>query len=306
MKNPAGPRGSPWKRARQARRMDGMITSNGYVLDESPQRMGRLDPVPANERQDRDTLWTRLRRDGYLYLTGHLSPDLVTDFREHYFSKLEGAGLTVPGSDPRLGLGAAGDVDRARVREVLFGDIVPGAQYEELTGHPEIRGWFKWFLGGTVHLHKRKIIRHIRPGEAGIGTATQAHYDVVYLREGSDRVLSMWIPLGDCPIEMGGLAYLEGSHHWAMAREREDGGRHPAASITADLPGLAEEHDARWLLADYRAGDVMIHSAYIVHGATDNVDAESRIRLSTDIRYQLESEPIDWRWQEHWHDQDWL
>ena len=283
-----------------------MITSNGYMLDAAPERLGHLEPVPADERQDRDALWTRLRRDGYLYLTDHLSPEVVEAFREYYFSTLEGTGLTAPGSDPRLGVGAQGDLDRGRIREVLFGDIVPGPAYEALTAHPDIRDWFAWLLGGTVHLHKRKIIRHIRPGEAGIGTATQAHYDVVYLREGSDRVLSMWIPLGDCPVEMGGLAYLEGSHHWAMAREREEGRHHPASSITADLPGLADTHDARWLMADYRAGDVMVHSAYIVHAGTDNVDRQGRIRLSTDIRYQLESEPIDWRWQEHWHDQDGL
>jgi hypothetical protein len=30
------------------------------------------------------------------------------------------------------------------------------------------------------------------------------------------------------------------------------------------------------------------------------------MRLSTDIRYQRASEPIDWRWQEHWHDADGL
>lgn len=80
----------------------------------------------------------------------------------------------------------------------------------------------------------------------------------------------------------------------------------PAASITADLPGLAEEYDSRWLTADYRAGDIVVHSAHIVHAATDNVDEGDVMRLSTDIRYQRSSEPIDWRWQEHWHDRDGL
>lgn len=30
------------------------------------------------------------------------------------------------------------------------------------------------------------------------------------------------------------------------------------------------------------------------------------MRMSTDIRYQRRSEPIDWRWQEHWHSGDGL
>jgi Phytanoyl-CoA dioxygenase (PhyH) len=283
-----------------------MITSNGYVLDQSPARFAHLSPVPASERADRDALWRRLREDGYLYLSNHLDPDVVNSFREYYFTKLAETGLVRVGTEPSLGVGAPGEVDRASLRRILFDEIVPGAAYGGLTAHPDIKDWFAWLLGDEVHLHKRKIIRHVRPGETGIGTATQAHYDLVYLREGSEHVLSMWIPLGDTPIEMGGLAYLEGSHHWALAAERNGTRKHPAASITADLPGLADTHDARWLLSDFHAGDVMVHSAYTVHAATDNVDPQNRIRLSTDIRYQRAGEPIDWRWQEHWSDQDGL
>ncbi|PRB14189.1 phytanoyl-CoA dioxygenase family protein [Microbacterium sp. MYb62] len=283
-----------------------MFTSNGYTLDDSPSRLGWMEPVPDAIRTDKDALWERLRRDGYLYLPQQLDPQIVRDFREYYFTAMSDTGIVAPGSDPAVGVGAQGEIDRAKIRSALFDHIVPGEQYAALTGHPDIRGWFEWFLGEDVHLHKRKIIRHIRPGESGIGTATQAHYDLVYLREGSERVLSMWIPLGDCPAEQGGLAYLEGSHHWALADERARGDKHPAASITADLPGLADAHDARWLMANYRAGDVMVHSSYVVHASTDNVDPLDRVRLSTDIRYQRASEPIDWRWQEHWHLDDGL
>ncbi|MCM3778501.1 phytanoyl-CoA dioxygenase family protein [Microbacterium hydrocarbonoxydans] len=282
-----------------------MITSNGYTLDESPARLGRLDVVPAGERGDREALWQRLRRDGYLFLSQHLDAGLVEDFRRYYFETLAPTGL-VDADGAHDGVDAGGPVDPALTRRLLFDDIVPGDRYAALTTHPSIRGWFQWFLGDDVHLHKRRIIRHTRPGESGIGTATQAHYDLVYLHEGTDRVLSMWIPLGDCAVETGGLAYLEGSHHRVMAQERAGTLRMPAASITADLPSLAEDYDARWLVADYRAGDVMVHSAHIVHASTDNVDPRSRIRLSTDIRYQRVSDPIDWRWQEHWFEGDGL
>ena len=282
-----------------------MITSNGYILDESPGRLGRLDAVPVGERRDRDALWQRLRRDGYLYLTRHLDTDLVEGFRRYYFETLATTGL-VDVDGIHEGVDAGGPVDAALTRRLLFDEIVPGDRYAALTTHPSIRDWFRWFLGDDVHLHRRRIIRHTRPGESGIGTATQAHYDLVYLREGTDRVLSMWIPLGDCSVETGGLAYLEGSHHRVMAQERAGTLRLPAASITADLPSLADEYDARWLVADYRAGDVMVHSAHIVHASTDNVDPRSRIRLSTDIRYQRVSDPIDWRWQEHWFEGDGL
>lgn len=283
-----------------------VLTSNGYVLDESADRLGDLEGVPAVERGDRQALWERLRRDGYLYLRGFLDPAVVDAFRRFFFSALAGTGLLRAGTDPALGLAGDGHVDLGRLRRVLFGEIVPSSLYEQFCSHSAIRNWFGWFLDDDVHLHRRKIIRYVRPGETGIGTATQAHYDLVYLREGTDRVLSLWIPLGNCPPTTGGLVYLEGTHHRMLAEEREGRLRHPAASISADLPGLAEVYDARWLVADYRAGDVVVHSAYIMHASLDNVDPAGRIRLSTDIRYQRRSDPIDWRWQDHWHDRDGL
>jgi hypothetical protein len=76
--------------------------------------------------------------------------------------------------------------------------------------------------------------------------------------------------------------------------------KRPAASITADLPALADEYDARWLIADYAAGDVVVHTAHLVHAALDNVDPDGVRRLSTDIRYQNIDDEIDARWGNHW------
>lgn len=291
---------------RAAHTLQCVITSNGYVLDESPHRFGALTVTPDAERADRAALWRRLRTQGYLYLPGQVPVDDVVSFRRFYFESMRGTGLLDDRRRPADGIASTTSVDLALLRHRLFRDVVPSGEYAAFCALPAIRDWFAWFLDDRVHLHRRKIIRHTRPGEAGIGTATQAHYDLVYLREGTDRVLSAWIPLGDCPVHLGGLTYLEGSHRAVMAEEALGTLRRPAASITADLPGLAETYDARWLTADYRVGDLMVHSAHIIHAATDNAAADGAIRLSTDIRYQRQREPIDWRWQEHWRDDDGL
>jgi hypothetical protein len=89
-----------------------------------------------------------------------------------------------------------------------------------------------------------------------------------------------------------------------LAEEAAGRLKRPAASITADLPGLAEEYNANWLVTDYAAGDVVIHTAHTIHAALDNVSAQ--LRLSTDIRYQRADDAIDARWQHHWHDRDGL
>jgi hypothetical protein len=264
--------------------MGDVLTSNGYVLDE--RRLGELQVVPAREREDGRRLRERLGRDGYLFLTGLLDPLVVKSFREYYFERT----------------GAA--TDRASYRKVLFDQIVPGPEYAAFCEQPALKGWFEWFLGGEPFLHRRKIIRQTAPGENGIGTATQAHYDLVYLRGGSDQVLSAWIPLGDCPVSRGGLTYLERSHDRVLAEEAAGRLKRPAASMTADLPRLAEEYDANWLVTDYAAGDVVIHTAHTIHAALDNVSTEPR--LSTDIRYQRADDAIDARWQSHWHDRDGL
>lgn len=229
----------------------------------------------------------------------------MTAFRRFYFESMRGTGLwneTRPALD---GIAAATPVDQARLRHQLFRVVIPSVEYARFCAQPALRGWFSWLLAADVHLHRRKILRHTRPGESGVGAATQAHYDLVYLREGTDRLLSAWIPLGDCPVEVGGLTYLEGSHRRVMAEEAA-GVHRPAAWMTADLPGMAEEYDSRWLMTDYEAGDVVVHSAHIIHAATDNVSADQTMRLSTDIRYQRQHDPIDWRWQHHWREDDGL
>ncbi|MFG3532469.1 phytanoyl-CoA dioxygenase family protein [Streptomyces sp. NPDC047917] len=284
------------------------LTSNGHRLDASARRLGRLTPVPDAERHDPPALRARLARDGFLYLPGFFARTTIEDFRRHYFATLAETGLTRAGSDPLQGLAAsAGELDRGRLRSLLFRQIVPGREYEALCRHPDLIAFFRRLLStGDVHLHRRKIIRHVGPGESGIGTATQAHYDLVYLREGTDQVVSSWIPLGDCPIARGPLVYLEGSHYRVMADEAAGRLRRPAASITADLPALAKEYDSRWLVTDFAAGDLMVHSAHVIHASLDNQDPAGQIRLSTDIRYQAASDPIDTRWQNHWHDRDGL
>lgn len=114
---------------------------------------------------------------------------------------------------------------------------------------------------------------------------------------------------------MGGLVYLEGSDKFGREQEAEFSRRNAELSpeekinaynknmndagwLTKDLPALAERFDSRWLMADYEAGDMVIHSAYMIHAATANFSQE--LRVSTDIRYQRIRDEIDARWENNW------
>lgn len=279
------------------------LACRDHVLENKPDRLGWLEPAPEVERHDRKALWARLEREGYLFLKGALRAEMSLEFRRFYFEKLQASGLLEAETMPEDGIASSGEVNLAEVRRVLFDEIVPGETYLNFCTSSAVKGFFAWLFDGDVHLHKRKLIRHAKPFDTWV---TPAHYDLVYLREGTQNLLSAWIPLGDCPVNRGGLTYLERSHKHFEARDKLEGGKLRAEHITYDLPALANQLETRWLIADYQAGDMVVHSPYLVHASLNNTDPDGRMRLSTDIRYQRKLDPIDARWQNHWRDDDGL
>lgn len=293
------------------------LTAAGKVLDASPRRLGRL--TSSSPREDMEQLRRTLKAQGYLWLRGFLDREAVLDFRAYVFRHLQSSGLLRPGSDPRIGLSSGQPEQRDLVNKGIMA-LVRSAAYEQFCSQPRLWMFMDELLGGISYLHKRKLLRHTHPQTPQV---TPAHYDLVYLRGGTDRVVTAWIPVGDIPVEMGGLVYLEGSHADGVRLEAEFSAKSSELSpeerinaynvhmteggwISKDLPDMAERLDKRWLAADYEAGDIVLHSPYMIHASTANEDAAGRIRLSTDIRYQNVNDEIDPRWANHWSLDDML
>jgi ectoine hydroxylase-related dioxygenase (phytanoyl-CoA dioxygenase family) len=293
-----------------------LLRAGGVALDNGATRMGRLTPrFAAGKPSD---LREVFEAEGYLWLKGFLDRAEVLEFRRYVFRAFADTGLLSPGSDPVDGLaGVAEGEDLARRRLM---EVVRSAAFEAFCLSPRLWRFMDDFLHGLSYLHKRKLLRFTRPGQA---FSTPAHYDLVYLRGGTDRLVTAWIPVGDVPVEMGGLIYLEGSH--AVSRSMEANFRAGSGDLSAeerisaynrnmseggwiskDLPDMANRFDTRWLIADYEAGDIVLHSPYMIHAATANDDPTGRIRLSTDIRYQNVRDEIDARWANHWSLDDML
>ena len=287
------------------------LRADGKALDTAPNRMGWLRPSSGDEPFD--DLTARFRQDGYLYLKGFLDRADVLEQRRRAFAHLNLAGLLKAGSDPVLGIAAETPGDRGEVSRRLM-EYVRSAAFESFCMSPRLWQFMDLFVGGLSYLHKRKLLRHTLPNVPG---STPAHYDLIYLRGGTDRLVTAWIPVGDVPLEMGGLVYLEGSHGVGVEMEaefsRQNAALPPEERISAfnrnmtaggwvskDLPAMADRFDTRWLVADYEAGDVMLHSPYMIHAATLNESRDGIIRLSTDIRYQNVGDEIDARWNNHW------
>ncbi len=64
--------------------------------------------------------------------------------------------------------------------------------------------------------------------------------------------------------------------------------------LSEDPNKIRQSLGGRWLTAEYHVGDVVIFGMDVVHGGMDN--RSGRLRLSSDSRYQLASEPADARW----------
>jgi hypothetical protein len=282
----------------QTRTLDFPLISNGHTLAAVPDRLGWLTPSDPSAPIER--LREQYRADGYLWLQGALDRAEVLALRERYLNTFDAA-----------------QGNTQDERKVLL-EFVRTAAYEAFCLSPRLWQFYERLLDGAVYLHKRKLIRHVRPYD---DNATGAHYDLVYLRGGTDTVCTSWIPLGDTPVELGGLVYLAGSDAFGRKQEAEfraksadlsDEDRISAYNkhmsqtgwLTKDLPSLAERLNARWLMADYAAGDMVIHSAYMIHASTSN--QTDGVRLSTDIRYQRIRDEIDARWQNHWSLDDML
>ncbi|GIH03737.1 phytanoyl-CoA dioxygenase [Rhizocola hellebori] len=276
------------------------VTSNGVALSTAPSAMrtSRLD--------DPQALRENFRRDGYVLLRQVLDRDTVIGLRGAYFGMFDPSYLAKE-TTPQQGIwsgeapaglpphGHPGHPAHAFVRSKVFADFV---QDQRLLAVAQTL-----FDGAETMRLPRQIVRHFHQGPR----ASRAHTDFDYLDRGSDQVLTMWIPIGDCPVPTGGIAYLEGSHRLPKAQlqllknRRTDRPDDPRP-ISHDLGWTQQELGGRWLCADFAAGDVAIHSPHLVHATFDTTT--SSMRMSADIRFvPIDVEP-DPRWLRPWSGDD--
>ncbi|KIF75040.1 phytanoyl-CoA dioxygenase [Streptomyces sp. 150FB] len=280
------------------------LSSNGMALAFSPELFAPLSPA-THLLADSAALRKRLFADGYLYLPGVLDRAEVLRLRGDYFSLFE-PGILAEGTTPEQGVFSGSlppDLPEYGVAGHPAYDFVRSAVFERFVGNPLLARIAETLLGGAVEMLPRRILRHFHRGS---GRASRAHVDLDYMDAGSPRVVTMWIPVGDCPPRTGSLVYLEGSHtlsseEYAPLRETGDRSSDRRA-ISHDLELTARDLGRRWLWADFAAGDVMIHVPRIIHASLDTrTDA---MRLSADVRFVRTGDTHDPRWLTPWSADD--
>ena len=183
--------------------------------------------------------------------------------------------------------------------------LVRSPEFEKFAEAPELENLARILVDSDeVFRLPRQIIRHFHKGPL----SSRAHTDFDYLDKGSAHFITMWVPVGDCPVQSGGLTYLEGSHRIPKddlqvlkrkVTDRPDDNR----PISHDLAWTAQQlGNRRWLYSDFKAGDVAIHAPQLVHASLDT--QTDTMRMSADIRFLPKSVEPDPRWLVKWSGDD--
>lgn len=243
---------------------------------------------------DPESLRAAYNDDGHVLIRGLLDDTDVLAAREELLLKYAILGEV----DDRHPIqdGIAGDAAGLRGANLraFTASLRSGARYESVILDPALIDVVGVLLEGPVRPYDFRWPRLARPGE-GCGF----HCDGPYMSRGTDRHLSVWIPLGRIAPHEGALMILEDSHRseeLAHGYLTKDADRDGLVWLDDDPVAVQQRYGARWLTTTFEPGDVLIFGMNVLHGAFDNQSATGRCRLSTDSRYLVAGEVPDPRW----------
>jgi len=233
---------------------------------------------------DAKELRRRIDEDGYLFFRKLQDADKLWELRLEMLAVMREGGWIQEGGD--LADGIADISKRCTEGDLGYTEVyhqVYKLESFHRAGHwPEVLGMMEKVMGGPVFPHPQKIARLWFPKFTE--HTTPIHQDFVHF-QGSYETYTCWAPVGDCPIELGGLAVLPGSHktnkvldhHFSLG----------AGSLTID----PDESKGEWATTNYEIGDTLIFPSLTMHQALPNLTGD-RLRVSLDNRYVALGQPV--------------
>jgi len=229
-----------------------------------------------------EALRARLAEDGYLFLRGLLPRQAILDVRARLLNKASEGGWLATNSPVASGFADA--TAACKDPEPRYMSVFRGLWSDEQLHHlridPRVIALFDRIFGERALAHPMFVQRNIFPQSDGFDFTTGIHQDRVHI--GGATSYAMWMPLGDCPREMGTLAVAAGSHTTGILPTKVGSGA-GGMDIAVPIPGT-------WVTSDFEAGDALIFQDLTVHKALPN--RTRSIRMSFDARYQKLSEPM--------------
>ncbi len=243
---------------------------------------------------DPEALRARSEADGFLYFHGLVPRELVLELRGAFLGILKRFGWVTDAGDCLDGRVNAAAIERedpaemtaqgVGIHNAAYAEVQKTELFHRIAHHPNILGALRAVFGGEVFVHPRHIARLILP--APFNKPTPSHQDFIHI-QGTRNVWTCWMPVGDCPREMGNLTILRGSHRRGLLGV---GAAEGAGGLEAHLCG----DDFDWVEGDFTAGDALMFPSLTVHRALKPTVTD-RVRLSCDFRYQPAGEEIEER-----------
>lgn len=211
---------------------------------------------------------------GHVFVRALVDRSDVLALRERVLEVCDDFGWLAPGVPIRRGLARPGA--RIGTYDEVWTEVqrrvVVLPEFAGLREHDGIVRILERVIGGPVVSGYGDVCRVFSPNAPEL--TTLPHQDGFYVR-GRPGLWTAWIPLGDCPVELGGLAVLPGSHRHGLRAHAGEGPSRQGVDVAADEV---------WATADYRCGDVLLFHRLTLHRALENRSPD-RLRVSADFRY---------------------
>jgi ectoine hydroxylase-related dioxygenase (phytanoyl-CoA dioxygenase family) len=229
---------------------------------------------------DSHSLKQEMNAYGYLLLRGLLPLENVRQLLDEIVEILDEAGWLARGPEPNLHIANESSVCGESDAEFksVYEKVFNLESFHGFAHNDALRHVMHELVGPRLLVHPKPIGRLVFPNcDPLIIRSHQDHRAI----SGDSESYTTWMPLHDCPQELGPLQILETSHHYGLQ------------SIDPET-GIIPKESARggdWVGGRINTGDALIFHSLTVHAASPNVS--DQIRISMDCRFQSIDRPID-------------
>lgn len=231
--------------------------------------------IPASSLSAQ-SLRSAMESGGYLLVRDLLPPETVRCLLAQITEILAAAGWLRFGANPldrmaRDGA-ACGDPDPEFKR--VYQQVFNLEAFHALPHHAALRSVMRMLTNDRLLVHPKPIGRLIFPNSERL--TVHAHQDFRFMA-GDPECFTAWIPLHDCPIGVGPLQIMQGSHRFGFQNHEHENLHVPEIPLGAAMGG-------DWVGGPVNAGDVLLFHSLTVHAAALN--QSQQLRISLDCRFQ--------------------
>lgn len=235
---------------------------------------------PFHEFESTDLSSSLLREEigirGYVLVRGLLPHRSIHQLLGEITQIVAAAGWLLSGHEPHERVAniraACGDPDPGFKQ--TYQDVFNLEAFHALPHDPALQRVMRMMVGERLLIHPKPIGRLIFPNCERL--TVHAHQDYRFMG-GDPECFTVWIPLHDCPAEVGPLRILEGSHRFGFQDHADEDLHVPEIPEGTEVGG-------DWVGGRIDAGDVLIFHSLTVHAASPNVSKQ--LRISLDCRFQ--------------------